>query len=81
MHVKNEKGQVAIRRYRRSIEPFPVHIPPDEHYLFITRNDICIGWVEEKDVEAVLKVERGCCGSTTRQFYLADEMAVGEHGR
>jgi hypothetical protein len=78
--MQNEKGQIAVRRFRLREEPFPVHIPPDKDYLFITRNNVCLAWIDPEDVEKVLATRRRCCGTTVQQFYLASDEAAGIHG-
>ena len=78
--MQNEKGQIAVRRFRLREEPFPVHIPPDKAYLFTTRNNVCLAWIDPEDVDTVLATKRHCCGTEVQQFYLASDEAARIHG-
>ena len=74
--TKNDKGQVAIRRFRQNDKT--IHLSSGKVYNFIFRNGVNVAWVDEEDVQVVLDTKRPCCaGKQVQQFYLAREMDVG----
>lgn len=61
--VYNDAGQIAMRHLRDArllVECGGGKNPPQ--YVFHMRFNICMSWVEEKDVPCCLNVVGGCCG-------------------
>lgn len=78
--VTNENGKVAIRYYQSENKFVKIGESAEHQYLFETRAaGISLAWVNASDVDAVLKIMKGCgCsgGSQHPMFHLASEMDV-----
>lgn len=59
--VKNDRGDVALVYY----QTIPQHVRVNKHdYIFTVRRNICLAWVKESDVDAILAITKKCgCGS------------------
>lgn len=72
--VRNDQGQVALKRLRQDQKL--VRMADGTAYVFICKHNICLAWVNEKDVPAVIAMKRGCCGGEKQQFFYATEKDV-----
>ena len=45
-------------------------------YSFIVKHGISLAWVDDKDLQAILKLKGGCCNHQNNLFGMASEMAV-----
>jgi len=69
-----QDGQVAIDYYQTI--PHVVQVNRNE-YAFVVRADICMAWIKEEDVNAILSVTKQCCGGNRNTVYrLANENDV-----
>lgn len=72
--IRNESGQVAIR-YVKGIPKY-IRLPNGHDYAFSVSRNISVTFVPEEDVDAVLNIREGCCGSVpkTGAYVLIDQL-------
>ena len=58
--ITNDAGQVAISKYITIPEAIKVN---GYTYAFIVKNNVCMAWIKEEDVPAVLAIKKRCCGN------------------
>lgn len=76
--ITNDAGQVAIAYYQPS-QAFVGgnRVPSGKDYVFVTRyKGVCMSWVDPGDVEAILSMRGGCCGSRKQLFNYATDGQV-----
>jgi hypothetical protein len=72
--IKNDAGFVAMKYFQQV--PQRVQIGKSE-YRFEVKRNICMAWVQEEHVGAVLDIVRSCCGGHRNKPYrLANEADV-----
>lgn len=72
--ITNEAGQVAIRRYRQADKIVSVG---NAQYVFRTRANISMAWIDSEHVGAVLGMRRQCCsGAKKPEFHYASDVDV-----
>lgn len=55
----------------------PRHIVVGKNvYDFRVQHNVSLAWVEDQDVQAVLKIKGGCCNHQNSLFRLANERVV-----
>lgn len=65
----NAEGQVALKHMRRGRAL--IH-----GYVFVTQANVCLAWVNPEDVDKLLQVKHGCCGSKKPVIFYANESDV-----
>lgn len=71
----NNQEQIAICYYNTT-NPL-VEVSGGTSYKFITKNNICLAWVEEYHVQGILNRTKKCCGNNAKHvFRLASEADV-----
>jgi len=61
-----QDGKVAVAYY----QTIPHAIKVNEYtYAFVVRANICMAWVSENDVDAVLRITKTCCGGHRKVVY------------
>jgi len=72
--ITNDDGMVALKRYQKINKIVQVG---GEQYLFQTRANICMAWVHQENVGAVLAMKKVCCGGNKKpMFTYANESDV-----
>ena len=67
-------GYTAIKYFQQV--PQKVKIGTDE-YRFEVKRNICMAWVKDEHVEAVLNITRVCCGGNkTHPYRAANEASI-----
>lgn len=65
-----DDGYIAIKRRTEGDTQTP--IINGRQYVFITRANISMAWVNPEDVATVLKIRGGCCGRQSLMFTYAN---------
>ena len=73
MPVINDVNQTAII-FLRGGQKY-VHTKNNE-YVFTPSNGISLAWIEEEDVNQILRIPGGCCGNHKPVFRLANDQQV-----
>ena len=81
--IRNAEGQVALKRLRTNQRLVQVS---KRSYVFVPQHNICLAWVAEEDVPAILAIKKACCGGSGRkEFFPALEHDIarwtGERSR
>lgn len=64
--IRNEQGQIAIA-YRQPI-PHVVKVN-GTNYLFDVKSAVSMAWINEGDVEEILRIIKVCCGGNKTNTY------------
>lgn len=70
--VVDENGFIALK-HRQPGQRIIQNTPSKTEYVFITRANICMGWVNPIDVQYILNIKGGCCGQKRNVFSYANE--------
>lgn len=71
----NEQGEVALKHYQPA-QVLVQNTPSGKEYVFTTRANICLAWIQEGDVQSILSRTGGCCGGRRKLFDYANESDV-----
>lgn len=61
-----QDGKVAIDYYQTIQHVVQVG---QHEYVFVVRADICMAWIDEADVPAILGITKQCCGGNRTTVY------------
>lgn len=65
----NDIGQIALKYYQPG-QILVQRTPSKTDYVFQTRANICMAWVNLEDVENILaRNSRPCCGGHTKKIF------------
>jgi len=67
----NEAGEIAVK-YRQPGQVLITGGPSGKEYVAVTEANICLAWVDQRDVEFILGKKGGCCGKKQKAFSLAN---------
>lgn len=70
-------GKTALVRYM-AIEQ-EVRLANGKVYYFRDRGGVCLAWVDNADVPAVLDIKKKCCGGKTRSIFQLPTQAQIEY--
>lgn len=74
---ENEQGETEVAlRYRQPGRVLLQGNPSGKEYVATTRANICLVWVDKRDVDHILAKRDGCCGKVQQSFHLTDETHV-----
>lgn len=65
--ITNEAGQIAIKRLKNI--PRLVQVSGGGDYMFVSRNNITLAWVDPADVPKILGLRDGCCGGKKKPAF------------
>jgi hypothetical protein len=71
----NDKGEIALRYYQQD-RILIQNTPSSKEYVAITEANICLVWVDPKDVDYILSKRGGCCNKQRQLFSFANESDV-----
>jgi hypothetical protein len=75
--IKNDAGQVAFWYFNTHQKL--VRLGNGHAYVFVPKNHVCLAWIDDADIPAVLEVYEGChCPNKTRKpaFRYASQQEV-----
>jgi hypothetical protein len=75
---KNEQGETEVAlRYHQEGQVFLSNNPTGKEYVATTSGNVCLVWVDERDVDFILAKKGSCCGGTKKQlFHITDETHI-----
>ena len=62
--IRNENGDVAVCYYQTTPKVIRVN---DYEYAFVVKANVCLSWIHEQDVVAMLKITKTCCGGNAKK--------------
>lgn len=62
--VKEPEAPVLVGIRRKQTVPGLVRLPNGNVYHFSVKNNICLGYVDEADVNAILAYRKNCCNNS-----------------
>ncbi len=75
--IYNEEGQVALRYMKQATVLASCNGQGANEYIFTTKANISMAYVNEEDVECMLQVTAGCCGEKQKLVvFYGDETHV-----
>jgi hypothetical protein len=63
------KGKTALK-YRMPVQKY-IRVG-DREYVFVPRANISLAWVEDQDVDFILRKKKSCCGGSKPIFFRAN---------
>jgi hypothetical protein len=75
--IYNEEGQVALRYMKQATALASCPGQGAKEYIFTTKANVSMAYIDEDDVECMLQVTAGCCGGKKKNvIFYADETHV-----
>ena len=74
--IKHDDGKVALR-YHKAVSKY-VPVAQNTGYIFQVRNNVSIAWVDEKDIQQILRMKSNCMMCPTYPYTIATQEQVSK---
>jgi len=65
--ITDANGDVALRYYQTTGKY--VRLGNGHEYVFMTKRNVCLGWVKPEDVDKILAITKTCCGGNKSKVF------------